>query len=919
MTMERLRASLADRYTIERELGAGGMATVYLAQDLRHDRKVALKVLRPELAAVIGAERFLAEIKTTAHLQHPHILPLHDSGEADGTVFYVMPFVEGESLRDRILQEHQLPVEDAVRIATEVLDALEYAHGQGVIHRDIKPENILLHGGHALVADFGIALAASRSEGATRLTETGMSLGTPAYMAPEQAMGERALTPRADIYALGCVLYEMLSGEPPFMGPTAQAIIARVMTEEPRALTLHRHTIPPHVEAAVRKALEKLPADRFATAKEFVTALRDPGFTTAFTAARTQAAVAPSRQRRMLAIAPWAVAGAALVVAAVALFRPRPATPVIRYGLSLPPSQAPVPSLPVIPSPDGSQLLFVGPQTGASAQAGANPLSAGPSLLTNLASNSQLWLKARDAYAATPLPGTQLAWNATFSPDGQWIAFVQGTQVKKVGVSGGSPTALGDSAATNWPGIAWLDDGSIVYIQVGGLALRRVPATGGPSRIIVRSEGTGVQEPHPLPHGRGVLYEECSDGGCTSGDVWVLDLRSGAAHRLVPGAMMAQYLPTGHLLYVRADGAAFAVPFDVGSLKLTGQPVALLDSIATDPGFPLLAVSRSGTLVMRTGRGLGAGNQYQMDWVDRSGHATPIDMGGPLQIDPYGGNPGWALSPDGRRLAIGLLTAAGGDIWVKELPTGALSRVTFDSAPDLRPRWIPGGRKITFVAVRNSGYELHRVNADGTGDEQVVARDSGLIFEGAVSPDGRWTVVRIRGGMGHQGRDIVGFRPGDSVPVPLVASAAFDENAFELSPDGRWIVYESDETGSREVYVRPFPNTNAGKLQVSTGGGYAPLWARSGRELFYVDAQRRMMVASFTAGPAPRVGTPRALFQLPDDVYLWENDYYTPYDISPDGQRFIMAQRIQATSGVTVPLIVVENWFTELERKLAGR
>src|SRR5712692_11256628 len=203
----RLSAALEDRYRIERELGAGGMATVYLAHDVRHDRKVALKVLRPELSAILGGERFLTEIKTTANLQHPHILPLHDSGEADGLVFYVMPYVEGESLRDRLAREKQLPVEDAVRIAHEVADALHYAHQHGIVHRDIKPENILLHGGHAQVADFGIALAASRSEGGTRMTETGMSLGTPQYMSPEQAMGEREITARSDVYALGCVLY----------------------------------------------------------------------------------------------------------------------------------------------------------------------------------------------------------------------------------------------------------------------------------------------------------------------------------------------------------------------------------------------------------------------------------------------------------------------------------------------------------------------------------------------------------------------------------------------------------------------------------------------------------------------------------------------------------------------------------------
>src|SRR5512134_1827334 len=245
-----LRQALAGRYVIERELGQGGMATVYLAQDVRHDRRVALKVVRPDLAAILGGERFLAEIKTTANLQHPHILSLFDSGESGGLVWYVMPFVDGESLRDRLRREKQLPVEEAVRIAREVADA----HEHGIVHRDIKPENILLHGGHALVADFGIALAASRGEGSSRMTETGMSLGTPQYMAPEQAMGEREIGPRADVYALGCVLYEMLVGEPPFTGPTAQAIVAKVMTAEAPSPAAVRRTVPPEVDAAVMQA-----------------------------------------------------------------------------------------------------------------------------------------------------------------------------------------------------------------------------------------------------------------------------------------------------------------------------------------------------------------------------------------------------------------------------------------------------------------------------------------------------------------------------------------------------------------------------------------------------------------------------------------------------------------------------------------
>ena len=282
--IERLSAALADRYRIERELGQGGMATVYLAQDLRHDRQVALKVLKPELAVVIGAERFLQEIRTTANLQHPHILPLHDSGQVDGTVFYVMPFVQGESLRDRLTRDKQLPVDEAMRVAREVADALGYAHERGIIHRDIKPENILLQRGHALVADFGIALAASKT-GSSRMTETGMSLGTPHYMSPEQAMGDRDLGPRSDVYALGCVCYEMLCGEPPFTGPTPQAIVARVMTEAPRSLRSQRQTVPENVEAAVLQALEKLPADRFGSAAEFAAALGQTGFTRATIAA----------------------------------------------------------------------------------------------------------------------------------------------------------------------------------------------------------------------------------------------------------------------------------------------------------------------------------------------------------------------------------------------------------------------------------------------------------------------------------------------------------------------------------------------------------------------------------------------------------------------------------------------------------
>ena len=334
-TPARLTAALSDRYRLDRELGQGGMATVYLAEDLRHGRRVAIKVLHPELSAILGSERFLAEIKVTANLQHPHILGLIDSGEADGLLYYVMPFVAGESLRARLLRERQLPVDEALRLAREVASALDYAHRQGVVHRDIKPENTLLQDGAALVADFGIALAVSQA-GGHRMTQTGMSLGTPAYMSPEQAMGEREIGPRSDVYALAAMSYEMLAGEPPFTGPSSQAIVAKVLTEQPPSLRNKRPTVPQAVEDAILTALQKLPADRWASARELSDALSGTGPlrsgpvpTLVLPAARP----AGGSRRTWPAWAGWATAAVLAGIAVWALSRPRPEPPPSRLAI----------------------------------------------------------------------------------------------------------------------------------------------------------------------------------------------------------------------------------------------------------------------------------------------------------------------------------------------------------------------------------------------------------------------------------------------------------------------------------------------------------------------------------------------------------------------------------------------------------
>jgi serine/threonine-protein kinase len=359
--LERLRNAISERYSIEHELGAGGMATVYLADDVKHDRKVALKVLRPELAAVIGAERFLQEIKVTANLQHPHILPLHDSGDADGFLFYVMPYVEGETLRDKLHREKQLGIDEAVDITKAVAAALDYAHRHDVIHRDIKPENVLIHDGQALVADFGIALAVSQA-GGTRLTETGLSVGTPHYMSPEQAMGDRELDARSDVYSLGAMLYEMLAGDPPYTGSTAQAIVAKVITEKAPPVTTHRDTVPTHVAASISKALSKLPADRFTSAADFAAALTNPAFALPTTAALHAPADLTVARRAQWARFAWPAAAA--VLASLTLWgwlRPESPTPVTRYGLALPPDQPLTdvfhPTFAI--APDGSWIVYV--------------------------------------------------------------------------------------------------------------------------------------------------------------------------------------------------------------------------------------------------------------------------------------------------------------------------------------------------------------------------------------------------------------------------------------------------------------------------------------------------------------------------------------------------------------------------------
>jgi eukaryotic-like serine/threonine-protein kinase len=886
----RLQGALSDRYRIEREIGAGGMATVYLAQDLRHDRKVALKLMRPELSAVIGAERFLAEIKLTANLQHPHILPLFDSGEADGCLFYVMPFVEGESLRDRLSREKQLPVPDAVRIASEVASALDYAHRHHVVHRDIKPENILLHDGRALVADFGIALAASKASG-SRMTETGMSLGTPHYMSPEQAMGEREITARSDVYALGAMLYEMLTGDPPFTGSTAQAVVARVLTEAPRPMVPQRHTIPPPVEAAVLTALEKLPADRFGSAAEFAEALTGRNYAPTVP---SHPAAAPGGTAALRKVSggkrvTLALAAVAVLATAAALWgwlRPQPEPMVNRFSVFLPPDQALQPVAGsgnrVAISPDGKRLVYVGP-----AERGG-----------------RLWVRENNQLNATPIAGTEGAGTPFFSPDGRHVGFlIQGTTLRTVSLDGGPVLTLTDSA--NSSGGDWGIDGYIYFEVDSGIA--RKPAAGGATEVVYdmlkRSE-VGAEWPVLLPDAKGMLFRtRRANQATTDFQIVGMKLPNGEPKVLTRG-IYARYSPTGHLLVATADGKLVAVPFDADKLEVTGSPIGLLEGIGIEAGgFSInLGLSENGTLVYTTG---GATGVRRPVWVTREGAESPVDPA----WQPQGIIANFALSPDGKALAVDVIQNGANTVWIKQLPAGPYSRLTFGDTGNMRPSWSADGRSVVYLAeVNNNGGNPVVRRADGTGGTRRLLPAGRAWGQAVETRDGRWLVLRSSVFEPGKG-DIFGVRMGDTTLVPLATSPATEVDAA-VSPDGRWIAYASEESGLLEIYVRPFPNAESARWQVSAAGGSDPVWSRNGRELFYFSAQNEMMSVAVAPGAAFSISPPRQLFSAAQ---------YTPiapvpaFDVSPDGRRFLLLRETTPTE--RNELIVVQNWVQEMKER----
>ena len=877
--LDQLRSLLASRYDVERDIGRGAMATVYLAHDLRNHRQVAIKVLDPALGAALGADRFLGEIRVTANLQHPNLLPLFDSGEADGLLFYVMPYVEGESLRARLDRERQLPVDDALRIAKAIAGALDYAHRHGVIHRDLKPENILLHDGEPLVADFGIALAISKA-GNARLTQDGTSLGTPQYMSPEQATGDRVIDGRADIYALGAVTYEMLAGEPPHVANTVQATIAKLMTEEPRSLTVLRRAVPAHVDAAVRRALEKLPADRLATGRAFADALDGVGATNR---AGRPASRAESRVPLALAFAALglAVAGGGWAWTRAA----RAPTPeIVRLKLDFAAGEQfeDAAGVSVAISPDGRTIA---------------------SLAHTVQRPRSIFVRRLDALETHSLAGTDNARHLRFSPDSRWILYEDNAGgVNKILVDGGAPSLV--SRLEFWQGHGWGSKGDIVYSELGEIWRMRAP---GERRVKIAAldsaKGqTGLTGPWILPDGDHVLYG-IGQTQTQSIGVGIVSLGDSKPRTTdLVGASPLHYIDEW-LIYGRPDGTIAASKFDLQTGRTSGDPVALLDGVFWKPqGGVTAAVSSNGSLIYLRG-----GNNFSLSVIDERG--APLMTNG--ESHSYS-SPTW--SPDAKHIAVEVQTLGRepiNAIWIYEVASGVFSRATSRVSAE-RPSWTADGKRIAFIKADDPGgtsSSVWSVPADGSGPEELFFALPGHAFrEATFSADGKYALLRANTGQKVRQAELW-LLPlsGDRKAVPF-GTTPFSAAIPAVSPNSKWVAYESDATGRIETYLRAIEG-RGGVLQVSSGGGSEPRWLPDGRLGYRASGAFRAVTLSERDGAATIVRRD-SLFA---DTYLPNGDRQN-YDISHDG-RFVVVRDASEQGGI----VVVVNWLADVRAKLLRR
>ncbi len=896
---------MLSHFSVETKLGEGGMGEVYRAVDTKLDRKVAIKVL-PEMVATSPERlaRFEREAKALAALNHPNVAGIHQVEHVDGVHFLVMELAEGQTLAER-LEAGPIPTEKALPIALQIAEAMESAHDRGIIHRDLKPANVMIaNDGTVKVLDFGLAramdvdptdsvpgvsLATHSPTFTAQMTGAGMLLGTAAYMAPEQARGDVA-DRRADIWAWGIVLFEMLTGETVYAGKTISDTLAGVLAREPIWDKLPNDT-PAPVRRLLERCLDKEATERLQAIGEARIAIRD--YLADPEAAQAAVAAPTTEEAAGLGWIRPAIAAAPLVLIAIL---------VTWFVKPAPPAPAPR-TIEASLAVDGDQLM---PGIGSSLV--LSPNGSRLAYFTGVGTNPTGKIRVRDTHDSVvqELDEIERGYNVFFSPDGNWLGYVTPQEMYKVAVSGGAPLKL--CTVNRNRGSTWGPDGTIVFTpdQVSGLS--RISSAGGePVEVTQLEEGELTHRfPQFLPGGTHVIYVALSGTNPNEGVIKVVDLESGRSVVVHNGGTYPRYSHSGHLLFWR-DATVFGAPFDLKKMRMTAVPVPVIQGVAgNQEGGAHYDVSEDGTLVYLPGEASRSVEiPMSIQWTDTNGTLSEMtEVRGQFAA-------GLELSPDEKTVAVTRWLDGNGDIWLIDIERATPTRLTFHDGVDVDPRWSPDGKAVYFSSRRTGLFRIYRKSADGSDEATIVLETEGDNFVDDISQDGRWMIFEYtdpetRG-------DLWIYALDGSAPARAFMTTPFNDEDGRFSPDGRWVAYHSDESGESEIYVRPFPGPG-GKWMISSGGGRFPRWSSNGKRLFYIDPNRTLMQVSISAdGAALRAGRAEKVVAL--DARFQNVREWT---LSRDATRFAFVQSVTDDVDLaTVDHVLVTftfNWFDELTR-----
>jgi serine/threonine-protein kinase len=872
------------------------MGEVWRARHLTLKRDDALKVLPDSVATNPDRlARFQREAEVLASLNHPNIAQVHGLEEVDGSRALVMELVEGPTLAERITPG-PMPIDEALAIAKQIAHGVEAAHEHEIVHRDLKPGNIKVRpDGTVKVLDFGLARAADKRASddgvgphaptitsTAALTQAGVVLGTAAYMSPEQARGER-VDARADVWAFGCVLYEMLTGRPAFDGPSVSDVLVAILGGSPDWSRLPA-AVPPAVRVLLRRCLARDLRQRVTHMSTVRLVLEEHESLSAHSGdASRVSAISPAR--RATAVAGVVLALGAAGAAGVWLARRTEPPQIVR---------ATIPADMVVPTtdrsfaftPNGDRLAYIG-------------------------QGNRILVRRMDAFDAVPILTTATYLRGAFpSPDGQWLAFVENSfTLRKVSIAGGPPATVLQMDGPS-RGVEWGPDGTIVFATgATDTGLQQVAASGGPATVLTRPDRERGEADHLnpawLPGGRALLFTiRSATGGLNDSRVAVLDLSARTWHTVVEGGYGARYVPSGHLVYAATD-ALWAIRFDLSRLRTDGAPVEVLRPVPVGSlgAVAHFDVAQDGTLAYPRDA-LGEGAARVPVWVDRHGRETPLDAPPGTYLHPR-------LSPDGRRLAI----SAGGDIvvWEIDRPWAAASRMTFSEANDWFPVWIPpAGTRIVFGSWRGGGFSNLYVQEPGRPDAERLTDSPDMQLPTGITPDGSTLVFHSF----MQRLEALRLDAGSKSRQVTLLETPQEERNGVVSPDGRWLAYEAESPtspGQLDIYVRPFPDVQRSLWQITAGGGLYPAWGTGGRELFYVKPDGTLVAVPVEGtGSTWRAGAPAELFRGP---YLFQGDgsLGRQYDVASDGRRFLML-KITRDTGADPHFVIVQHWLEELKR-----